>query len=230
MSSCLWSRRNARFCQDLTTAPPESTQTAIPVKTKAESIAEACFPLFEPFIGSTLHQAAKSKTELRAVCSGIYEIGPMFGHGGVCFEAVQLPLDDVTVGAGFYVCGLDADSPPMLCVTVEWSRSWACDGQAGFRVAEFAASCHPRDPDRARKWVRHVLPSLERATGIAIERGRPPSRLRHGLQRVLRRVPAPRIMTQPSGSLTQFPDMATFKQMYDKPLQKMQDACDAPEI
>ena len=187
------------------------------MQTQTEIIARTCFPLFEPFIESALQQATATTTDFRIVCSGIYEIGPKFGHGGICLEAVQLPLDDVTLGAGFHIFGLEADSPPTLRVTVGWQRTWTCDSKAGFSIAEFAISCRLSEPDAARAWVSDVLPNLHRATSVAIERGRPPSHAKHWFQRVLGRVPPAQIMTLPSGGLRRFPDIATFKQTYDNP-------------
>lgn len=187
------------------------------MKTRTEIISTACFPLFEPLIESVVQQAAASAAGLKVACCGVYEIGPTIAHGGVGLDAPQLPLDDVILGVGFYMGGLKADSLPVFRVSVGWFRTWALDRQAGFSILEFDASCRPSEPEYARSWVKQILPALRHSTSVAIERGRPPSRAKHWLQRVLGKVPPAQIMPLPSGCLNRFPDIATFKQTYDLP-------------
>ena len=161
-------------------------------------------------------EAGSHGGDLRVVCSGIYEIGPKFADGGVCLEAYHLPLDDVTLGAGFYMFGMDEQTPPVFRVSVGWHRSWTHDRQAGFGILEYCSHCRPASADEGKRFVDRVLPSFERSLREALDRRCPPSRVRHIFQRLVRHVPPPEIMIHPKGSLRAYPDMRTFAQTYDK--------------
>ncbi len=160
--------------------------------------------------------AADHGHDLRLVCSGVYEIGPKFADGGLCLEAAQLPLDDVTLGAGFYIFGIDDLAPPTFRVTVGWHRSWTHDRQAGFGILEYCSQCQPTSADEGRRFVNRVLPGFERTLREALDRQRPPSRVRHIWQRLVRHVPPPEIMTHPNGSVRAYPDLRTFAETYDR--------------
>lgn len=98
--------------------------------TLVETIAESCFPMFDGFVSSAIEASLREHGEFSMVCSGIYEIGPKFADGGVCLEATKSSLDDVALGAGFYIVGVNEDVPPIFQVSVAWHRSWTHDRQA----------------------------------------------------------------------------------------------------
>ncbi len=211
------------------TPHPVSTPTSAPagpaleqreresaVPTLTETIAGTCFPMFESFVSGTIEAAAREHGHFTTVCSGAYEFGPKFADGGVCLEAVKLPIDEVTLGAGFCIFGMDENTSPFFRVSVGWHRSWTHDRQAGFSLIEYSAICRPNSDDEGRRWVDRVLPSLELATRDAISRRGPPSRLRHAWQRVTRGLSRPQIFIHPSGSMYGYPDLQTFAQTYDR--------------
>ncbi|SKA93008.1 hypothetical protein SAMN02745166_02024 [Prosthecobacter debontii] len=182
--------------------------------TLTEKIAEACFPMFER-VWSVAQEPVSHQGRFRLVECGVYEIGPKFADGGICLDASHLPLDDVTLGAGFYIFGLDELTPPTFRVQVGWFRSWSHDRQAGFSLLEYCSGCCPASVDDGRRWVERILPRFERSLREALKRGGPPSRMVHFWQRFWRQVPPPFITIHPHGALRAYPDMSTFAERYD---------------
>lgn len=179
-----------------------------------ESIANGCLPMFEGQSERIKEHAARAASRLPVACSGIYEIGPHFADAGICLEAPDLPLNDVTFGCGAIFLQRPHAKTMVLRVTAGWHRYGVGDGQACFSILEFSRSCYPSNLATATAWCASILPSLESAALEAVHREKPPSHLRHLWQRWTRRIPAPTIMTS-SGMVPRMPVLETFHELYD---------------